>query len=73
MHNCVVTHIKKVAEQNNNEKVSPVIKNFELSVDKGELIGIKGPVGSGKSSIFQCILGEMKIMNYRSEKDFVGL
>lgn len=44
--------MKTMGKNNSTEKVTPVIKNLELSVEKGELIGIKGPVGSGKSSIF---------------------
>ena len=40
--------------------VAPIISNLSLTVKRGELIGVKGSVGSGKSSLFCCILGEMK-------------
>lgn len=34
------------------------LENVNLSVDRGQLIGIIGPVGSGKSSLLQTILGK---------------
>lgn len=34
------------------------LENINLSVDRGQLIGIIGPVGSGKSSLLQTILGK---------------
>lgn len=33
----------------------PVLKDISLAVRKGEMLGICGPVGSGKSSLFQCL------------------
>lgn len=33
----------------------PVLQNLSLRVRKGEMLGICGPVGSGKSSLFQCL------------------
>ncbi len=35
------------------------IKNISMTVNKGELCAIVGPVGSGKSSIINAVLGEM--------------
>ncbi|KAG8182128.1 hypothetical protein JTE90_002622 [Oedothorax gibbosus] len=35
------------------------LKNINLSVPKGKLIAVIGPVGSGKSSLISAILGEM--------------
>ncbi|CAF1617210.1 unnamed protein product [Rotaria sp. Silwood1] len=34
-----------------------------LTIKKGALVGIVGPVGSGKSSFFAAILGEMNLIN----------
>jgi len=36
-----------------------VIPNLNLQVKKQELVGIVGPVGAGKSSLLQALLGEM--------------
>lgn len=36
-----------------------VISNINLSVERGQLLGIIGKVGSGKSSILHAILGEI--------------
>lgn len=35
------------------------LNNINFSVDPGKMIAIVGPVGSGKSSLFQAILGEL--------------
>ncbi|KAH0577449.1 Xenobiotic-transporting ATPase / Multidrug resistance-associated protein [Spironucleus salmonicida] len=37
------------------------IRDLELEVRKGELIGICGSVGSGKSTLFQALLGELRL------------
>ncbi|CAH8502372.1 unnamed protein product [Heterobilharzia americana] len=37
-----------------------VLKNISLQVQWGELIGVVGPVGSGKSSLLLSILGELQ-------------
>lgn len=37
-----------------------VLKNIEMSVDKGKLAAIVGTVGSGKSSLVSAFLGEME-------------
>ncbi|KAI5066080.1 hypothetical protein GOP47_0018704 [Adiantum capillus-veneris] len=39
-----------------------VLRNVNFSVGKGELVSIYGPVGSGKSSLFLAILGEMQCL-----------
>ncbi|KAF6777127.1 hypothetical protein AHF37_03356 [Paragonimus kellicotti] len=38
----------------------PVLSNVTLCVHQGQLVGIVGPVGSGKSSLLLAILGELK-------------
>ena len=44
-------HVKKIYEDNE------VIKDFNLSVQKGEVIVIIGPSGCGKSTLLRCING----------------
>jgi len=36
-----------------------VFSGFSLEVDKGEVVALVGPSGSGKSSVIACILGEL--------------
>ncbi|CAL6070124.1 Xenobiotic-transporting_ATPase / Multidrug resistance-associated protein [Hexamita inflata] len=61
LHMCVIVYnLDQWQKRDQPKEIKPVIKNLNLTVKRGELVGIKGPVGSGKSSIFSCILGEMK-------------
>ncbi|KAJ7392175.1 hypothetical protein OS493_013547 [Desmophyllum pertusum] len=39
----------------------PALQNVSLSATDGQLVGITGPVGSGKSSLLMSILGELPI------------
>ncbi|KAL9978592.1 hypothetical protein ACROYT_G016126 [Oculina patagonica] len=39
----------------------PALRNASLGATNGQLIGITGPVGSGKTSLLMCILGELPI------------
>jgi len=39
------------------EEESPVIRNFSLTIQKGERIGIRGISGIGKSTLFNLLLG----------------
>ena len=41
----------------------PTLMNITFEVDKGSLVGIVGTVGSGKSSLLSCILGEMDCLD----------
>jgi ABC-type multidrug transport system fused ATPase/permease subunit len=38
-----------------------ILKNISFSVKKGQVVSIIGPVGSGKSSLLQAILGELPL------------
>lgn len=61
LHYVVVKHLIDIIDNKQKEdEVKPIINSLNLKVKKGELIGIKGLVGSGKSSLFCCLLGEMK-------------
>ena len=62
-----------------NNKVNAV-RDFSLSVEKGEVISLIGPSGSGKSTVLRCIAGletpdagtiliDGKQINYRNEKE----
>jgi ATP-binding cassette subfamily C (CFTR/MRP) protein 4 len=46
-----------------DEKPKVVLKNLNFHVNSGELIGISGPVASGKSSILNAIMGEMILLD----------
>ncbi|KAI0080155.1 metal resistance protein YCF1 [Panus rudis PR-1116 ss-1] len=39
---------------------SPALEDINLSVKKGELVGVLGRVGAGKSSLLSAIIGEMR-------------
>jgi ABC transporter len=42
------------------QDIVPILRDVELSLKRGELILIAGPVGAGKSSLLSVILGEMR-------------
>ncbi|KAJ3162748.1 Multidrug resistance-associated protein 4 [Geranomyces michiganensis] len=39
--------------------ITPVLKDISITLHKGEVIGVVGPVGAGKSSFLNALLGEM--------------
>lgn len=53
--------IDNVCAKWNRNNSDMALDNINLSVRRGNLIGIIGPVGSGKSSLLQTILGNYKI------------
>ena len=44
-----------------DKRQNNVLKNINLRVEKGEMVGIMGPSGSGKSTLLYCISGMDKI------------
>jgi len=52
----------RVSTSQEPEKTEKVfkIKNTDLTVPKGQIVAIVGPVGSGKSSLLQGLIGEMR-------------
>ena len=70
LHQCIIQYYYDLLVLHKvDDGEEPVIKDFNLTVRKGQLVGLKGPVGSGKSSIFSAILGEMKIVG-RKQPDY---
>ncbi|XP_062022239.1 ABC transporter C family member 14-like [Rosa rugosa] len=55
----VAVEVKNGAFSWDDESNEEVLKNINLTVNKGELTAIVGTVGSGKSSLLASILGEM--------------
>ncbi|CAH8612275.1 unnamed protein product [Dicrocoelium dendriticum] len=40
----------------------PVLSDVSLCVQKGQLVGVLGPVGSGKSALLLAVLGELQVV-----------
>jgi len=51
------------ADDDNTEKPKAFIHDINLSIKKGSLTAIVGPVGCGKSSLFAAILGQMNCVS----------
>lgn len=47
----------------NNSKYDIVLKDITLKIKPGEIVGIIGEVGSGKSSLFEAILNSLILLN----------
>lgn len=54
-------NVKNVTARWDKENSEETLENVNLLVQPGTLAAIIGPVGSGKSSLIQAILGELKI------------
>lgn len=54
-------NVKNVTARWDKENTEETLDNVSLLVQPGTLACIIGPVGSGKSSLIQAILGELKI------------
>ena len=48
------------AVEQGEEGEVPTLRDINLEVPRGQLLGIAGPVGSGKSSLISAILGEVR-------------
>ena len=46
----------------------PRIKNLDLNIPKGYLVGICGPVGAGKTTLFSALLGELRLVRDQRTK-----
>ncbi|CAL6093018.1 Xenobiotic-transporting_ATPase / Multidrug resistance-associated protein [Hexamita inflata] len=69
LHKCVIVYNQNQWKRKDEPKVvQPVIRDLDLTIKRGELVGIKGSVGSGKSSLFSCVLGEMKAVDVKSKQ-----
>uniref|UniRef100_A0ACD5YZ98 Uncharacterized protein n=1 Tax=Avena sativa TaxID=4498 RepID=A0ACD5YZ98_AVESA len=47
-------------EKDGGGEEPPVLQGIDMEVRKGELVAVVGTVGSGKSSLLSCIMGEMQ-------------
>lgn len=52
--------LRSVSAKWNPSSSDNTLSDIEIKVPKGNLVGIIGPVGSGKSSLLQAILGKIK-------------
>ncbi|KAG0329331.1 hypothetical protein BG000_000100 [Podila horticola] len=52
---------------NSEEKATFALKNINLSIPRGQLVAIVGAVGSGKSSLLNALVGEMRKTSGRME------
>ena len=59
---------KKKEERIKGTVVVPLLKNIKLKVKKGDLIGIIGEFGSGKTCLFNAILNNLDILNGQNKK-----
>ena len=51
--------LKKSEEE---EREIPALYDLNLTVSRGQLVGIAGGVGAGKSSLISAILGEVRVV-----------
>lgn len=60
LHILTIRKLIDLQVEETREDDSCVIKELDMEVKKGELIGVMGPVGSGKTALFNTLLGEMR-------------
>ncbi|KAG5875254.1 hypothetical protein JTB14_011933 [Gonioctena quinquepunctata] len=60
-HNKYPISIRSLTAKWNLALADDALKNINMDIRSGQLIGLIGPVGSGKSSLLQTILGELEV------------
>lgn len=55
------------------KKDNPIYKNFSLELKKGEIITIFGKSGTGKTTLFELILGTLKPISGNIEKSNIAM
>ena len=63
---------KKKYEKIKGVKIFPILKGIKLKIQKGDLIGIIGEIGSGKTSLFNAILNNLDILNGQNKKIIIN-
>ncbi len=53
----ITKHILKAVKLSKTIKKTPIIKNFSIEVNSGEVVGLLGPNGAGKTTTFYMICG----------------
>lgn len=51
----------EIKEINKKYAQTPVLHNLSLTVEEGEIFGLLGPNGSGKTTFIKCMLGLLKL------------
>ena len=52
--------------------IVPLLKGINLKIRQGELVGIIGELGSGKSCLFNAILNNLDILNGQNKKIIIN-
>jgi ABC-2 type transport system ATP-binding protein len=72
-----IKNLKKVYKKNGKNPEKEVLKGLNLSIEKGEFVGILGSNGAGKTTTINCITGiteqtegEVKVFGYDTLKDY---
>ena len=58
----------RVKEEGKEEEEVTTLANISLEVPTGQLVGIAGGVGAGKSSLISAILGEVRQRERKKER-----
>ena len=69
--NIITLEIKdpKKSEENIPEiETIELLKDIKLTIEKGDLIGIVGPIGAGKTCLLNAILNNLDVLNNESQK-----